>query len=79
MFFKARHAGDISAHHITHLTTLFCSWKLICECYNSCTTVPPSLQLAQADLEIRGALGRLVGSPLSDGDWRLASLGSVFG
>ena len=41
-------------------------------------TVPPSLQsgaLAQADFEIRSALDRLVGSPLSDEDWRLASLG----
>ena len=45
---------------------------------NSCRTVPPSLQsgaLAQADFEIISALDRLVGSPLSDDDWRLASLG----
>ena len=44
----------------------------------SCRTVPPTLQpdaLAQGDADIRGALGRLVGSPLSDDDWRLASLG----
>ena len=44
---------------------------------NSCRTVPPSLQfgaLARADFETRGALDRLVGSPLSDDDWRLASL-----
>ena len=37
----------------------------------SCRRVPPTL--AQADADIRGALGRLVGSPLSDDDWRLAS------
>ena len=40
--------------------------------------VSPTLQpdaLAQADADIRGVLGRLVGSPLSDDDWRLASLG----
>ena len=44
----------------------------------SCGTVPPSLQsnaLGQVDFDIRGALGRLVGSPLFDDDWRLASLG----
>ena len=42
-----------------------------------CGTVPPSLHsgaLAQADFEIRSALGRPVGSPLSDDDWHLASL-----
>ena len=39
---------------------------------------PPTLQpdaLAQADVDVRDALGRLVGSPLSADDWRLASLG----
>ena len=44
----------------------------------SCRTVPPTLQpdaLAQADADVRDALGRLVGSPLSADDWRLASLG----
>ena len=44
----------------------------------SCRTVPPALQpdaLAQADAGIRGALCRLVGSPLSDDDWRLTSSG----
>ena len=43
----------------------------------SCRTVPPSLQfgaLARTDFETRGALDRLVGSSLSDEDWRLASL-----
>ena len=48
--------------------------KILC----SCRTVPPSLQshaLGQADFGISGALGRLVGFPLSDDDWRLASLG----
>ena len=44
----------------------------------SCRTVPPTLQpdaLAQADADVRDALGRLVGSPLSADDWRLPSLG----
>ena len=44
----------------------------------SCRTVPPTLQpdaLAQADAHVRDALGRLLGSPLSADDWRLASLG----
>ena len=48
----------------------------------SCRTVPPSLQsgaLARDDFETRSALGRLVGSPLSDDDWRLASLGTSSG
>ena len=45
----------------------------------SCRTVPPPLQtdgLRQADQDIRHSLGRLVGSPLSDDDWRLAQGGS---
>ena len=40
----------------------------------SCRTVPPSAQsagLLAADSDIRLALGRLVGSSLSDADWRL--------
>ena len=44
----------------------------------SCRTVPPDAQragLQAADTDIRLALGRLVGSPLSDEDWRLVSLG----
>ena len=39
-------------------------------------TVPPPLQaegLGQADQDIRHSLGRLVGSPLSDEEWRVAS------
>ena len=50
--------------------------------FNSCRTVLPTLQsdaLAQADPDVRDALGRLVGSPLSADDWRLASLGSSAG
>ena len=45
---------------------------------NSCRTVPPSFQsgaLAQADFETRGALDRLVGSPLSDGDLGISCRG----
>ena len=48
----------------------------------SCRTVPPPLQaagLCNADRDIRHSLGRLVGSPLSDEDWRLASLGVASG
>ena len=48
----------------------------------SCRTVPPPLQtdgLRQADQDIRHSLGRLVGSPLSDDDWRLASIGVAQG
>ena len=48
----------------------------------SCRTVPPDAQplgLHAADTDIRLALGRLVGSPLSDDDWRLASLGITSG
>ena len=48
----------------------------------SCRTVPPDAQsvgLRDADTDIRLALGRLVGSPLSDDDWRLASLGITSG
>ena len=48
----------------------------------SCRTVPPDAQplgLQAADTDIRLALGRLVGSPLSDEDWRLASLGITSG
>ena len=48
----------------------------------SCRTVPPPLQaagLCNADRDIRHSLGRLVGSPLSDEDWRLASLGVAAG
>ena len=48
----------------------------------SCRTVPPDAQpsgLLAADTDIRLALGRLVGSPLSDDDWRLASLGITSG
>ena len=40
--------------------------------------MPPPLQaegLGQADRDIRHSLGRLVGSSLSDEDWRVASLG----
>ena len=48
----------------------------------SCRTVPPDAQpigLRDADTDIRLALGRLVGSSLSDDDWRLASLGIASG
>ena len=48
----------------------------------SCRTVPPPLQaesLGQADCDIRHSLGRLVGSPLSEEDWRIASLGVANG
>ena len=48
----------------------------------SCRTVPPPLQtegLRQADQDIRHSLGRLVGRPLSDDDWRLASIGVAQG
>ena len=44
----------------------------------SCRTVPPPIQaesLGRADCDIRHSLGRLVGSPLSDEDWRIASRG----
>ena len=44
----------------------------------SCRTVPPPLQqdgLRQADLDIRHSLGRLIGDPLSDDSWRIASIG----
>ena len=44
----------------------------------SCCTVPLDAQpsgLLAADTDIRLALGRLIASPLSDDDWRLASLG----
>ena len=44
--------------------------------------MPPPLQtegLRQADQDIRHSLGRLVGSPLSDDDWRLASIGVAQG
>ena len=47
-----------------------------------CRTVPPSIQasgLGQADRDIRHSLGQLVGSPLSDEDWRLASVGVANG
>ena len=37
------------------------------------------LGLLAADTDIRLALGRLIGSPLSDDDWRLASLGITSG
>ena len=49
---------------------------------HSCRTVPPDAQpvgLRNADTDIRLALGRLVGSSLSDDDWRLASLGIASG
>ena len=48
----------------------------------SCRTVPPSLQaksLDKADRDIRHSLGRLLGSPLSDDDCRLASIGVANG
>ena len=48
----------------------------------SCRTVPPPLQaegLSQADQDTRHSLGRLVGSPLSDDDWRVASIGVANG
>ena len=48
----------------------------------SCRTVPPSAQsagLLAADTDIRLALGRLVGSPLTDADRRIASLGITSG
>ena len=65
--------GD--AHGAFTLHRSFAGWAKI---VYSCGTVPPTPQpdaLAQADPDIRGALGRLVGSPLSDDDWRLASSG----
>ena len=49
---------------------------------DGCRTVPPPLQaagLGNADRDIRHSLGRLVGSPLSDEDWRLASFGVAAG
>ena len=47
----------------------------------SCRTVPPLLQigLRQADLGARHSLGRLVGCPLADDDWRFASIGVAHG
>ena len=48
----------------------------------SCRTVPPPLQaegLSQADQDIRHSLGRLVGSPLCDDDWRVGSIGVANG
>ena len=35
--------------------------------------------MSQADQDIRHSLGRLVGSPLSDDDWRVASIGVASG
>ena len=48
--------------------------KVLC----SCRTVHPNVQydgLLAADTDIRSAIGRLVGAPRSDDDWRLAFLG----
>ena len=48
----------------------------------SCRTVLPPLQtdgLRQADQDIRHSLGRIVRSPLSEDDWRLASIGVAHG
>ena len=48
----------------------------------SCRTVPPHLQqdgLRQVDIDIRHSLGRLVGGPLSDDSWRIASIGVANG
>ena len=48
----------------------------------SCRTVPPSAQmcgLKTADSDLRAALSQLIGRPLTDDDWRLASLGVAAG
>ena len=48
----------------------------------SCRTVPPDAQfrgLRTADSDLRAALGQLIGRPLSEDDWRLASLGVAAG
>ena len=44
---------------------------------NSCRTVPPDAQadgLRTTDADLRAALAQLIGRPLSEDDWRLASL-----
>ena len=48
----------------------------------SCRTVPPSAQmcgLRTADNGLRAALSQLIGRPLTEDDWRLASLGVAAG
>ena len=48
----------------------------------SCRTVPPDAQfhgLRTADSDLRAAMGQLIGRPLSEDDWRLASLGIAAG
>ena len=48
----------------------------------SCRTVPPSAQmcgLRTADNDLRAALSQLIGRPLSQEDWHLASLGVAAG
>ena len=51
---------------------------LLRSCSGWAKVLPPDAEhagLLAADTDIRSALGRLIGAPLSDDDWRLASLG----
>ena len=67
-----RHGDAHGAFTLLHSCT---GWAKI---LYSCRIVLLALQsdaLAQVDSDIKGALCRLAGSPLSDDDWRLASLG----
>ena len=64
---------------LMHGVRNFSGWSKV---LYSCRTVPPSAQmcgLRTADNDLRAALSQLIGRPLTEDDWRLASLGGAAG